>query len=107
MPKYGLLIDYEFCTGCRVCELSCQKEHDRPEGLKGIVVKEVEPEISGGAQYYIPIPTDACNLCGKRIARGQQPACVHNCWAGVMSFGRIETLVSNLDKSRLVLWLPH
>ena len=28
---YGLLINYEFCTGCHSCEVSCQMEH----GLAG------------------------------------------------------------------------
>ena len=27
MPKYGLLIDYDFCIGCHVCEVACKQEH--------------------------------------------------------------------------------
>jgi Fe-S-cluster-containing dehydrogenase component len=108
MPKYGILIDYEFCVGCRVCELACKQEHNRPDGEWGIVVKEVDPEISGGKQYYFPFPTDKCNLCGKRRAGGHQPACVHNCWANVMTFGKIEELTERMQKkSRMVLWVPH
>ncbi|MFC1640021.1 4Fe-4S binding protein [Gemmatimonadota bacterium] len=22
-PEYGLLIDYEYCTGCHACEVAC------------------------------------------------------------------------------------
>ena len=108
MPKYGLLIDYEFCVGCHVCELACKQEHNRPDGECGICVMEIEPEKSGGRQYYVPFPTDRCNLCGKRIARGLQPACVHNCWANVMQFGKIEELTLFMRKKpRTVLWAPH
>ena len=28
--KYGLLIDYEFCTNCHTCEVACKKTHDLP-----------------------------------------------------------------------------
>ena len=108
MPKYGLLIHYDFCIGCHVCEVACKQEHSRPVGEWGIRVMEVEPEISGGTLYYFPFPTDNCNFCGKRIARGLQPACVKHCQAGVMRFGKIEELISDLqEKPRTVLWAPH
>ena len=108
MPKYGLLIDYEFCVGCRACEIACKKEHNRPGGEWGISVKKVEPEITGAKLYYFPFPTDKCNLCGKRVSKGLSPACVHNCWANVMKFGTIEQLVKDVrNKPRTVLWAPH
>ena len=108
MPKYGLLIDYEFCVGCRVCEIACKQEHNRPPEEWGIYVKEIEPEIAWGKSYYFPVPTDNCNLCGKRITKGLQPACVHNCWAGVMTFGTIQELTGYIEKKpRTVLWAPH
>ena len=25
--KYGLLIDYTWCTGCHSCEMACKVEH--------------------------------------------------------------------------------
>ena len=108
MPKYGLLIDYEFCTGCRACEIACKQEHNRRPEEWGIYVKEVEPEVTGGKLYYFPFPTDNCNLCGKRIAKGLQPACVKNCYAGVMEFGTIGELTQRMqEKPRTVLWAPH
>ncbi|MFC1958085.1 oxidoreductase [Chloroflexota bacterium] len=108
MPKYGLLIEYEFCVGCRACEIACKKEHGRSSEEWGIYVNEVAPEITGGKLYYLPFPTDNCNLCGKRTAKGRQPACVHNCWAGVIKFGKIEELTKIMrEKPRTVLWVPH
>ena len=108
MPKYGLLIDYEFCVGCHVCEIACKQEHNRPPEEWGICVKEVESGATGGKLYYLPFPTDDCNLCGKRIAKGLQPACVQNCWAGVMKFGTIRELAKDMQKKpKTVLWVPH
>jgi anaerobic dimethyl sulfoxide reductase subunit B (iron-sulfur subunit) len=108
MPKYGLLIDYEFCVGCRACEVACKQEHGRPAEEYGIFVNEPDSEKTGGIKYFIPFPTDKCNLCGKRIADGKDPACVHSCWANVMKFGRIEELAEQMQKKpRQVLWVPH
>ena len=36
MGAYGLLIDYEFCTGCQSCEVACKEEHRIPVGQWGI-----------------------------------------------------------------------
>jgi len=108
MPKYGLLINYEFCVGCRACEVACKQEHQRPQDEWGIYVNEVQPEITGGKKYFLPFPTDKCNLCGKRIAGGKLPACVHSCWANVMQFGKIEELTASMkEKAGMVLWAPH
>jgi len=108
MPKYGLLIDYEFCVGCRACEIACKRENNRPDGEWGICVQQVQPEMAGGSLYYFPFPTDKCNLCGKRITKGLEPACVSHCWASVMKFGKIETLVEDMRKKpKTALWVPH
>lgn len=108
MPKYGILIHYDFCVGCRVCEIACKKENNRPEGEWGICVQEVKPELTGGKQYFFPFFTGNCNLCGKRIGRGKEPACVHNCWAKVMRFGKIEDLATcSGKKPKSILWVPH
>lgn len=55
MPKYGLLINYEFCVGCHVCELACKQEHNRPDGEWGIYVKEVKPEMKHTSIFAIKV----------------------------------------------------
>ena len=108
MPKFGILVNYEYCTGCRACEIACKKEHNRTEDEYGIYVQEVKANVNGGKAYFLPFPTDKCNLCGKRIAKGQKPACVHSCWTDVMKFGSIEDLTGELKKKpRSVIWAPH
>jgi Fe-S-cluster-containing dehydrogenase component len=108
MARYGLLINYEFCVGCRSCEIACKTEHQRPAEEWGIRVREVAPEATGGKQYFVPFPTDKCNLCGKRTTKGKQPACVHNCWENVMKFGTVAELAKLMEqKSHTVIWAPH
>ena len=108
MPKFGLLIDYEYCVGCRSCEVACKMEHNRPHDEWGIRVQEPVEDSSDGKIYYIPFPTDNCNLCGKRRARGKKPSCEKHCWTGAIRFGRIEELTEILkEKSKTVLWAPH
>mgnify|MGYP000883482318 CR=1 FL=1 len=111
MARYGLLIDYEFCTGCHSGEMACKMEHHLPIGKWGIQVKEVGPwKISDDKwQYaYLPVPTDMCNLCGERVEQGKEPACVHHCQAAVMKFGPVEELVKDMEnKSHMVLFTPR
>jgi len=110
MARHGLLIDYKFCTGCRACEVACKQEHDIPVGKWGIKVVEIGPwQISEDKWQlaYIPVPTEQCTLCGKRVAKGKKPACVHNCQAAVMKFGPVEELAKEMGRaSRMVLFAP-
>ena len=43
MTQYGLLIDYEYCTGCQSCEVACKEEHNFPVGKWGIRVLDEAP----------------------------------------------------------------
>jgi len=110
MPEYGLLIDYEYCTGCHTCEIACKQEHDLPVGKWGIKVLSLGPMKLSSDKYflvYIPIPTDICNLCEHRVKMGKLPSCVHHCQANVMKFGRIEELVQELKKKpKMILVTP-
>lgn len=82
MEAMGLLIDYELCTGCQSCEVSCKEEHDYPVGKWGIRVFDDGPwEIEPGHYNWnkIPVPSDLCDLCIDRTSRGREPICVHHC----------------------------
>lgn len=65
MSEYALLIDYKYCTGCHVCEVSCRKEHDLPLDEWGIKVNELGPAKMKGSWLwdYVPVPSDLCDLC--------------------------------------------
>lgn len=111
MAQHGLLIDYEFCSNCHTCEVSCKMELKIPEGKWGIKVYEVGPWEIGNGKWqltYVPVPTDLCNLCQERVGMGKKPSCVHNCYTGAMKFGLVEDLAKELEKkSRQVLFVPQ
>ena len=109
MAKFGLLINYDYCTGCHTCEVACQQEHDYPVGKCGIVVTEyvMQANRKPVAIDYLPFPTDLCDLCGQRTSEKQLPACVKHCQADCMRYGPITKLVKEMEgKPKMVLFKP-
>lgn len=107
--KYGLLVDYEFCTGCHSCEMACKVEHKLETGLWGIQVKEIGPqEIAPRIwdYHFIPIPTALCDLCAERVEEGRWPTCVHHCQAQVLYFGKVSELAQQMGKQFMALYTP-
>jgi len=108
---HGLLIDYEYCTGCQSCEVACKEEHNYPVGKWGIRVLDDGPwEIGDGVFNWnkIPTPTDLCDLCANRVKADRAPTCVHHCLANVMQYGTIEELAKKLtEKPKQVLFVPQ
>ena len=73
MAQHGLLIDYEFCTGCHACEMACKVEKGLGEGEWGIKLAQIGPwKLDGDAWEwdYVPLPTQRCDLCAERVAAG-------------------------------------
>ncbi|MGV8083984.1 MAG: oxidoreductase [Coriobacteriia bacterium] len=108
--EYGLLINYEYCTGCHSCEVACQMEHGLPTDRWGIKVVEVGPWHIGEDAWqfdYVPIPTDQCDLCADRVAADKRPTCVKHCQAAVMDYGLVEELATRIKgKGKCVLFVP-
>ena len=107
--NYGLLIDYDFCTGCHSCEVACQQEHDFPAGKCGITVTEyIMPGRKQSLSIdYVPFPTDWCDLCTQRTQGGENPACVKHCQAKCMAYGTLAELVQQMNNRRkTVLFRP-
>ena len=107
---YGLLIDYYYCTGCHACEVACKKEHDLPVGQWGIKLAQDGPRKIINDRWelmYIPVPTELCDLCEKRVAAGKLPTCVHHCQARCMSYGTVEELAKAMNgETKQVLFTP-
>lgn len=105
---YGLLIDYEWCTGCHTCEMACQRELELEVGEFGITVFEFGPVQKDGGPWdwkFLPMPTDLCDLCVARTEEGRLPSCVHHCMANVMYYGTLEELSAKLaEKPNQVLY---
>ena len=106
--EYGLLIDYHWCTGCKSCEMACSVEHDIPIGQFGIRVDQFGPWENAPddwTYFFMPVPTDQCDLCAERTAKGKEPTCVHHCQAACMEYGKIEDLAKKLtDHPKQVLY---
>ena len=106
----GLLIDYEYCTGCYTCQVACCQEHGWEAGMSGMQVIEQVQKLPKGRAYltYRPFPTELCVLCASRTKKGQQPACVQHCMAGCIRYGRINDLAEEMKKKpRMALWAPR
>lgn len=101
MGRKGLLIDYEFCSGCHSCEVACQMEHELPQDRWGIKLAQVGPWKNGIDDYtfiFLPIPTTLCDLCVERVAQGKEPTCVKHCLAQVIRYGEVEDFQEALQK---------
>ena len=101
MAEYGLLIDYEWCSGCHTCEVACQMEHDFPTDQYGIKILDVGPWEYDEHKWvygYMPFPTDQCDMCADRTSKGKLPTCVHHCQAACMKYGTLQELGSELAK---------
>lgn len=111
MPSYGLLIDYEYCSGCHACEVACKEEHGFPVGKFGIRLYSDGPWQINNRQTnwnQMPVPTDLCDLCADRLERGKKPTCVHHCLCQCMQFGTVDELAEELKKKdKQVLFVPR
>ena len=111
----GILVNYEYCTGCHSCEVACKKYHNLPEGEFGIKVSEIGPykyvsEARGANKWewtWLPGITKACTLCEDRTAKGKMPMCVQHCQAWCMHYGDLEDLINKVEaSSRFVVYSP-
>jgi Fe-S-cluster-containing dehydrogenase component len=110
MGREGLLIDYEYCSGCHACEVACKQEHDYPVGRGGIHMNEVETVLPNGRLRidYLPFPTAYCDLCAVRVGQGEKPACVKHCQAAVMYHADVAELAEIMaQKPHCVMFTPR
>ena len=109
-PQYGLLIDYEYCTGCYACRVACCQEYGHEAGSSGMqVIEQVQPLPKGKAYLcFLPFPTELCVLCAPRTQKVLPPSCVQHCMADVIQWGPLDVLSKQLGKKpRMVLWSPR
>lgn len=100
MTRYAMAIDYDYCTGCHTCEVSCKMENGYPVGQWGIKLTEIGPWEYGDRKFQdtnIPVPTDQCTRCIGRLEVGKKPICVHNCYSNCMKFGTFEEVVAQIE----------
>lgn len=47
----GILVNYEYCTGCHSCEVACKKILNLPEGEFGIKLTEIRRSLRGQERH--------------------------------------------------------
>jgi len=90
-PDGIVVIDYDWCIGCRCCMSAC------PYGARHFNWAEptIEPEEIETDTHYLgnrPRPTgvvEKCTFCIHRVRRGRYPACVEICPVGARKFGNL------------------
>lgn len=111
MATYALLIDYEYCTNCGSCQVTCKEEHGYPVGKTGIKVLSDGPWKIDETHWnwnYFPVLTDLRDLCAERTGKGREPMCVHHCLSNILSYGTVEELSKKLgEKSKQLLVVPQ
>jgi carbon-monoxide dehydrogenase iron sulfur subunit len=110
-----LMINYEKCTGCRMCEFVCTVVHQGVSNPSRARIKVVKWEAEG---LYIPMSCQQCqdapcmNVCPVKAISRDQPldfvkidydvcigcrACVSACPFGAMSFDVVDRRVIKCD----------
>ena len=95
MTRYGLLADYEYCTGCHDCEIVCQEAHEFSATQWGIRVVQIgPPEFEPDRRHWrnMPVPTQLCDCCSTISGPETEPLCVRSCEAKVLAFGTLAEL---------------
>jgi len=109
-PDGIVVIDYDWCIGCRYCMAAC------PYGARHFNWREPHvptEEINPDTHLYGNRPrpkgvVEKCTFCIQRTRKGRYPACVEVCPVGARKFGNILDPASEIrqiieDKKILVL----
>lgn len=98
--NYGMLINYEYCTGCHSCEISCRKEKNLSLEEWGIKLQQIGPEKLGGKWEwdYLPVPSSLCDCCAERIGEGKMPLCELHCLAHAIEVLPVDKLCERMQE---------
>ena len=86
-----VVIDYDWCIGCRDCMAACPYRAIKFNWRKPSIPKnEINPETHYlGNRPRIRGVVEKCHLCIQRVRYGRYPACVEICPAGARKFGNL------------------
>lgn len=108
----GILVSYDYCTGCHSCETACKKRLGLGKGEFGIKITELGPyKITSGKAKgkwewtFAPMLTKSCDLCADRVADGKMPMCVQHCQAWCMAYGELDDLARKIDGDSRYMFL--
>lgn len=107
-----VVIDYDWCIGCRYCMAACPYEARRFNFTEpSLPADEVNPNQGYLSNRVRPKGVvEKCHFCLHRTREGQNPACLEACPTGARKFGNIldpESEVSIILKTKRVFILKE
>lgn len=93
-----VVVDYNWCIGCRYCEAACPY-HARRFNWKEpqVPAEQINPDQSYLSNRIRPVGVvEKCTYCLHRTRRGKLPACLEACPTGARVFGNILDPKSNI-----------
>ena len=97
-PDGVVVVDYDWCIGCRYCEAACPY-HARRFNWQA---PEIQPEEINPDQGYLSNRIrpqgvmEKCTFCLHRTRRGKLPACLEACPTGARVFGNLKDPESDI-----------
>ncbi|WP_420208141.1 4Fe-4S dicluster domain-containing protein [Candidatus Electronema sp. JC] len=90
-PNGIVVIDYNWCIGCRMCQLACPYWARRFNwGEPALPSEEMNPKTHylGNRPRMVGV-MEKCTFCLQRVREGRYPACVEACPVGARKFGNL------------------
>jgi molybdopterin-containing oxidoreductase family iron-sulfur binding subunit len=96
-----VVVDYNWCIGCRYCEAACPYHARRFNWIKPQVpAEEINPQQGYLSNRIRPQGViEKCTFCLHRTRQGQMPACLEACPTGARVFGNL------LDPDSEIRWV--
>lgn len=90
-PDGIVVIDYDWCIGCRCCMASCPYGARHFNwGTPNLPAKEVNPDMHFlGNRPRGKGVVEKCTFCIQRVRKGMYPKCVEVCPVGARKFGNL------------------
>lgn len=107
-----VVIDYDWCIGCRYCQAACPYWARRFNFVKPSLPKDkINPEMAYLSNRPRPRGVvEKCTFCLQRTRMGKYPACLEACPVGARIFGNLldeQSAISQVLKSKRVFILKE
>ncbi len=111
-PDGIVVIDYDWCIGCRYCSVACPYEARHFNfATPSITKEEINPNQSYLSNRIRPKGVmEKCTFCLHRVRAGKNPACLEACPTGARKFGNIldpNSVVSTILREKKVFVLKE